>query len=98
MNRTGIKFLAAGLLFVLASILSLIACTENIPAEPLVSDESIEESKTKLGYALAPTWLPEGFEYSTSMSTWVSGDIPAARVLGLTPRIHIFNLEDIIYS
>ncbi len=42
-------------------IVPLLACAFS---EPVLPSEAAEKIKEKLGYALAPTYLPEGFEYA----------------------------------
>ena len=41
----------------------VISCRLN---EPLISSESADEIKEKLGYVLAPTYMPEGYEFGSS--------------------------------
>ena len=41
-------------------VVSVASCAA---AEPVLSAEAIEEIQGRLGYALAPTWMPDGFEY-----------------------------------
>jgi hypothetical protein len=56
-NRYGLLFL-----FTVLSCLCLFsACA---PAEPILPAEIAEKITANIGYVLAPTWLPEGFEYS----------------------------------
>ena len=40
--------------------LSFSACS---PIEPILNSDIAEKVKDNFGYALAPTWMPEGFEY-----------------------------------
>jgi hypothetical protein len=49
--------------FVCLSLVSVICLTACAPGEPVLPSEAIEKIKARLGYALAPTYLPEGFEY-----------------------------------
>ena len=48
------------LYFVVLTIL-ISGCSER---EPILPDDVAEKIKENLGYALAPTWLPEGYEYA----------------------------------
>lgn len=42
------------------TMISLTACT---PSEPALPSEAIKNIKARLGYVLAPTYLPKGFEF-----------------------------------
>ena len=56
------KSSAAILLFIFSIIIvSLAGCSGS---QPMLPDDVAEEIEQNLGYALAPTWLPEGFDYS----------------------------------
>ncbi|MFC1947971.1 DUF4367 domain-containing protein [Chloroflexota bacterium] len=46
----------------LITVMFGISCKLN---EPLISSESLEEIEKKLGYVLAPTYMPEGYEYGS---------------------------------
>ncbi|MFC2070266.1 hypothetical protein ACFLTB_03765 [Chloroflexota bacterium] len=57
MSRLRTAFVCICLIF----ITSLFACA---PGEPMIPPDEAVIIKENLGYALAPTWMPEGFEYA----------------------------------
>ena len=58
------------LLFVVFTI-SLSGC---LGKEPIIPDDIAEKIKTNLGYALAPTWLPEEYEYAGPFLNTITAD------------------------
>ena len=58
------------LLFVVFTI-SLSSC---LGKEPIIPDDIAEKIKTNLGYALAPTWLPEEYEYAGPFLNTITAD------------------------
>ena len=48
-------------LLILTFLAVIPACS---PAEPILPGEIADTVRANMGYVLAPTWLPEGFEYS----------------------------------
>ena len=63
--EVGILRLSAVLIFLWLSVsVNLSACT---PREPALSSDFAQEIKEALGYALAPTYLPKGFESTTAV-------------------------------
>ncbi len=54
-----LKIIAACLCLALA--MPFTACT---PDRPFLSSEAVQKTRLALGYALAPTYLPDGFDYA----------------------------------
>lgn len=54
------KLLTVFTLLLSAVTISVSGCSEK---EPILPDEVAREIKNNLGYALAPAWLPKGYEY-----------------------------------
>ena len=55
------KLLVVFTLLLLVASISVSGCSER---EPILPDEVVEKITNNLGYALAPTWLPEEYEYA----------------------------------
>lgn len=74
--------LSALLVTLLATTLVLSACA---PSEPVISADAAQEIRDALGYALAPTYLPDGFEPAKAISgvkhIWTVGDTKTATLL-----------------
>ena len=49
-------------IFVLLMVFSILILMTGCQAEPIISEEEIASIKADLGYVIAPTWLPDGFE------------------------------------
>lgn len=50
----------------LVSLIFISACSpgkQAVPSEDMLSSEAIEKTRLTQGYALAPTYMPEGFDY-----------------------------------
>lgn len=56
--------------FLLVVVTSISGCVER---EPILPDDAAEKIKSNLGYALAPAWLPEKYEYAGPFLDSVSG-------------------------
>jgi hypothetical protein len=78
--------------FICLFILCVTSFSGCAPAEPLLPEETITQIKGRLGYALAPTWIPDGFEFESEIASPDS----SVGIAGTTQAYLAYDNKDVV--